>query len=50
MKITLPNAEAALDQLQRDADKLHTQELRKAIEKYLEDQKEQLKALRRLMN
>ena len=50
MKIALAKAEAALDQVQRDADKLHTQELRKAIEKYLEDQKEQIKALRRMLN
>jgi len=50
MKIMLPNAVATLDQLQRDADKLHTQELRKAIEKYLEEQKEQIKTLRRMMN
>ncbi|WP_271614905.1 hypothetical protein [Bradyrhizobium sp. CCBAU 51627] len=50
MKLALAKAEAALDQVQRDADKLHTQELRKAIEKYIEDQKEQVKALRRMLN
>ncbi|MBR0785202.1 hypothetical protein [Bradyrhizobium iriomotense] len=50
MKITLANAEAALDEVQRDTDKLRSQELRKAIEKYIEMQRAQIKALRRMMN
>jgi len=50
MKTTLANAEAALDEVQRDTDKLRSQELRKAIEKYIEMQREQIKALRRMMN
>lgn len=50
MKITLANAEAALDEVQRDADKLHSRELRRAIEKHIEAQREALKALRRKLN
>lgn len=50
MKITLANAEAALDEVQRDTDKLRSRELRKTIEKYIEQQREQIKALRRMMN
>ncbi|WP_298872286.1 hypothetical protein [uncultured Bradyrhizobium sp.] len=50
MKITLANAEAALDEVQRDVDKLHSRELRKAIEDYIEKQREQIKALRRMMH
>ncbi|MHC4044656.1 hypothetical protein [Bradyrhizobium sp. 23AC] len=50
MKITLANAEAALDEVLRDTDKLRSRELRKAIAKYIEVQKEQIKALRRMMN
>ncbi|MBR0687556.1 hypothetical protein JQ594_16615 [Bradyrhizobium manausense] len=50
MKITLANAEAALDEVRRDADKLHSRELRKAIEAYIEKQRAQIKALRRMMN
>ncbi|TWB49432.1 hypothetical protein [Bradyrhizobium sacchari] len=50
MKTTLANAEAALDEVQRDTDKLRSRELRKAIEKYIEMQREQIKALRRMMN
>ncbi|QIO98673.1 hypothetical protein [Bradyrhizobium symbiodeficiens] len=50
MKTTLANAEAALDEVQRDTDKLHSRELRKAIAKYIEAQKEQIKTLRRMMN
>ena len=45
MKITLANAEAALDEVQRDNDKLHSEELRKAIANYIESQREALKAL-----
>ncbi|WBL80157.1 hypothetical protein I3J27_06945 [Bradyrhizobium xenonodulans] len=50
MKITLANAEAALDDVQRDTDKLHSRELRKAIADYIEMQREAIKALRRKMN
>ena len=50
MKITLANAEAALDEVQRDADKLHSQELRKAIAEYIETQREALKALRKKLH
>ena len=50
MKITLANAEAALDDVQRDADKLHSRELRKAIANYIETQREAIKAIRRKMN
>jgi len=50
MKTTLANAEAALDEVQRDTDKLRSQGLRKAIAKYIEAQREQIKALRRMMN
>ena len=50
MKTTLANAEAALDEVQRDARKLHSPELREAIEKYIEEQRAQIKALRRMMN
>ena len=50
MKTTLANAEAALDEVQRDAHKLRSQELREAIEKCIEEQRQQIKALRRLMN
>ncbi|MBB4372421.1 putative transcriptional regulator [Bradyrhizobium sp. cir1] len=50
MKTTLANAEAALDEVQRDTEKLRSRELRKAIEKYIEMQREQIKALRRMMN
>jgi len=50
MNITLANAEAAPDDVQRDADKLHSHELRKAIADYIETQREAIKALRRKMN
>jgi hypothetical protein len=50
MKTTLANAEAALDEVQRDAYKLRSRELREAVEKCIEDQRKQIKALRRLMN
>ena len=50
MKTTLANAEAALDEVQRDAHKLHSQELRKAIEECIEAQRAAIKALRRKMN
>lgn len=50
MKITLANAEAALDDVQRDTDKLHSRELRKAIADYIEMQRQAIKALRRKMN
>jgi len=50
MKITLANAEAALDEVQRDTDKLRSRELRKAIGDYIEMQREAIKALRRKMN
>ena len=50
MKTTLANAEAALDEVQRDAHKLRSQELREAIEKCIEEQRQQIKALRRMMN
>ena len=50
MRTTLANAEAALDEVQRDTRRLHSRELREAIEKYIEEQREQIKALRRLMN
>jgi predicted transcriptional regulator len=50
MKITLANAEAALDDVQRDTDKLRSQELRKAIADYIEAQREAIKALRRKLH
>ncbi|MDH2343308.1 hypothetical protein QCM77_07435 [Bradyrhizobium sp. SSUT18] len=50
MNITLANAEAALDDVQRDADKLRSRELRKAIAEYIETQRAAIKALRRKMN
>ncbi|MBR0842635.1 hypothetical protein JQ607_20735 [Bradyrhizobium liaoningense] len=50
MKITLANAEAVLDEVQRDTDKLHSRELRRAIEKQIEAQRAAIKALRRKMN
>ena len=50
MKTTLANAEAALDEVQRDAHKLRSQELREVIEKCIEEQRQQIKALRRMMN
>lgn len=50
MRTTLANAEAALDEVQRDTRKLHSRELREVIEKYIEEQRDQIKALRRMMN
>ncbi len=50
MKITLANAEAALDEVQRDSDRLHSEELRKAIANYIEAQREALKALRKKLH
>ena len=50
MKTALAHAEAALAEAQRDTDKLHSRELRAAITKYIEAQREQIKALRRMMN
>lgn len=50
MKITLANAEAALDEVQRDTEKLHSQELRKVIAEYIETQREALKALRKKLH
>ncbi|WP_194464126.1 hypothetical protein [Bradyrhizobium sp. CCBAU 53340] len=50
MKTTLANAEAALDKVQQDTDKLYSRELRKALAEYIEKQREQVKALRRMMN
>ncbi|MBR1132826.1 hypothetical protein [Bradyrhizobium iriomotense] len=50
MKITLANAEAALDEVQRDADKLHSRELRKAIADYIEMQRAALKAVRKKLH
>lgn len=50
MKTTLTKAEAALDEVQRDTRKLHSRELREIIEKYIEEQRQQIKALRRMMN
>jgi hypothetical protein len=50
MKITLANAEAALDEVQRDSDKLRSEELRKAISNYIESQREALKALRKKLH
>ena len=50
MKITLANAEAALDEVQRDTDKLHSQELRQVIADYIETQREALKALRKKLH
>jgi len=50
MKITLVNAEAALDEVQRDTDKLRSQELRKVIAEYIETQREALKALRKKLH
>jgi predicted DNA-binding protein len=50
MRTTLANAEAALDEVQRDTRKLHSRELREVIEKYIEEQRAHIKALRRMMN
>jgi hypothetical protein len=50
MKITLANAEAALDEVQRDTDKLHSQELRRVIADYIETQREALRALRKKLH
>ena len=50
MKITLSNAEAALDEVQRDTDKLHSHELRKVIADYIETQREALRALRKKLH
>ena len=50
MKITLANAEAALDEVQRDADKLLSRELRKAIAEYIDTQREALKAIRKKLH
>jgi hypothetical protein len=50
MKITLANAEAALDEVLRDTDKLHSRELRKAIAEYIETQREALKVLRKKLH
>lgn len=50
MKITLANAEAALDEVQRDTDKLRSQELRKVIAEYIETQREALRALRKKLH
>ncbi|MGY4502311.1 putative DNA-binding protein [Bradyrhizobium sp. GM24.11] len=50
MKTTLTNAEAALDEVQRDIRKLHSRELREIIEKYIEEQRQHIKTLRRMMN
>ncbi|MCK1396298.1 hypothetical protein [Bradyrhizobium sp. 1] len=50
MKIALANAEAALNEVERDTDKLSSRELRETIAKYIEAQRERIKALRRLMN
>jgi predicted transcriptional regulator len=50
MNTTLANAEAALDDVQRDVDKLRSRELRKAIAEYIETQRAAIKALRKKMN
>ncbi|WP_193374122.1 MULTISPECIES: hypothetical protein [Bradyrhizobium] len=50
MKTALAYAEAALEEVQRDTDKLQSQELRAAIRKYIDAQREQIKALRRMIN
>ena len=50
MKTDLADAESALNDVQRKTDKLHSRELREAIEKYIAAQREQIKALRRMMN
>lgn len=52
MKTTPANvqAEAVPSVPLRDADKLHSRELRKAIAEYIEQQREAVKALRRKLN
>ncbi len=50
MKITLANAEAALDDMLSEADQLHSRELRAALEKYIAALRAQIKTLRRMMN
>jgi len=50
MNITLTNTEAAPDEALRDADKLHSRELRKAIADDIETQREALRALRKKLN
>ncbi len=52
MKTTLANAQAepVPDIPLRDADRLHSRELRKVIAEYIEQQREAVKALRRKLN
>jgi hypothetical protein len=50
LKITLANADAALDEGLRDTDKLQSQELRKAIAEHIEAQRKALKALRKKLH
>ncbi|SDH89382.1 hypothetical protein SAMN05216338_1014154 [Bradyrhizobium sp. Rc2d] len=49
MKV-LADAEAALREVERDSDKLRSKELREAIQRHIHEQREAIKALRRLYN
>lgn len=49
MKV-LADAEAALREVERDSDKLRSKELREAIQRRIDQQKEAIKALRRFYN
>lgn len=49
MKI-LVHAEAALKEVERDNDKLRSRELREAIQRYIDEQRRAIKALRQLYN
>ena len=49
MKI-LADAESALKEIERDSNRLRSKELREAIQQQIDEQREALKALRRLYN
>lgn len=49
MKI-LADAESALDDVERDSNRLRSKELREAIQQKIDEQREAIKALRRLYN
>lgn len=49
MKI-LTDAESALKEVERDSNRLRSKELREAIQQHINEQREAIKALRRLYN
>lgn len=49
MKI-LADAESALKEVERDSNRLRSKELREAIQQHINEQREAIKALRRLYN